>query len=268
MKSKISFVHYFLLIIFIFFILLVLIKNNNYFNDFKIESYQNNDDSGNDDNDDNDNDDNDDNGNDGNSNDDNGNDDNGRKCPDTCIKKKDYGTSGTVSILDSTKEDEDNSETKNPEIKNFTYNNVNYWGVSETGCFNKSDDFDNWCRYNYIPDKFPSGYSENGIGAQKILHGTDGGCNNPNLARAICDFNSIQEVKKIEPLLIESSDNLESSQYNDKYNNFTNCILYNVGDFKKQCSRVLSEQNVIPAEIMGYDCNPGYYRAKCMKLES
>lgn len=234
---KISFAHYFLLIIFIFFILLILIKNNNYFNNSKIESYQNNDDS--------------------------------RKCPDTCREKKSYNKSGAVSILNSNiKNNEDNSKTKMPKIKKFTHNNVNYWGVSETGCFNKSDDFDNWCRYNYIPDKFPSGYSENGIGAQKILYGTDGGCNNPNLARAICDFNSIQEVQKIEPVLIKSSDNLESAQYNDKYNNFTSCILYNVGDFKKQCSRILSTQNVIPTEIMGYDCNPGYYRAKCLKLES
>ena len=241
MIRKISFAHYFLLIIFIFFILLILIKNNYYFNNLKIESYQNN----------------------------NNNNDDTSKCPDICREKKSYSTSGAVSILNpNLKNDEDNSKIKNPKIKKFTHNNIDYWGVSETGCFNKSDDFDNWCRYNYIPDKFPSGYSENGIGAQKILYGTDGGCNNPNLARAICDFNSIQEVQKIEPVLIKSDDNLESAQYNDKYNNFTNCMLYNVGDFKKSCSRLLGTQNVIPTEIMGYDCNPGYYRAKCLKLES
>jgi hypothetical protein len=243
MTRKISFVHYFLLIIFIFFILLVLIKNNKYFNDYKIESYQNNDN--------------------------NNDNDDSPECPDKCKKKKSYTDSGVVSILNSNlKNDEDNSKTKNPKIKKFTYNNIDYWGVSETGCFNKNDDFDNWCRYNYVPNKFPSGYSENGIGAQKILYGTDGGCNNPNLARAICDFNSIQEVKKIKPILIKPSDNLENAQYNNKYNNFTNCILYNVGDFKKQCSQLLSTKNVIPIEIMGYDCNPGYYRAKCLKLES
>ena len=108
MTNKISFAHYFLLIIFIFFILLILIKNNNYFNDLKIESYQNN-------------------------------DDDTRKCPDTCRERKSYSKSGAISILNSNiKNNEDNSKTKNPKIKKFTYNNVNYWGVSETGCFNKS----------------------------------------------------------------------------------------------------------------------------------
>ena len=272
MTNKISFVHYFLLTLFIFFILLVLIKNYsvnniNNINNIKIEKYTN-----------------------------------GEKyfdistvmsnygskssakkdtCEEKCGKKKNEDNIGK-DILDLLKGYTSNIGKTNkmtkPKLNKFIHNNVDYYGVSETACYDKSDDFDNWCRFNYVPsDKnpLPDGYSVNSIGAQKILNGIDGDCNNPNLSRAICDFNSIQEVNKIEPLLlVNSDDNLQGAKYNSKYNNFTDCMplsdssFTNVDNFRRSCANLLKvdKSSAVPDEIMGYDCNPGYYRAKCKKI--
>jgi hypothetical protein len=104
-------------------------------------------------------------------------------------------------------------------LRNFKYDGVNYVGISNTKCYNMNDDFDNWCRFNYVPDEtypLPDGYTLNNIGAQIILNGKKGECPNENLSRAICDFNSIQEVPKLEPLLKE--DNGDYSNSNDGIN--------------------------------------------------
>jgi hypothetical protein len=267
MTNKISFVHYFLLTLFIFFVLLVLIKNYNInkINNQKIEKYTN-----------------------------------GENhfnigaiineyipksstkkdtCEEKCGKKKNEDNLGK-DALDLLKGYTSNIKDKiiKPKLNKFTHNKVNYYGVSETACYDKNDDFDNWCRFNYVPsDKnpLPDGYSVNSIGVQKILNGIDGDCNNPNLSRAICDFNSIQEVNKIEPLLlVNSDDNLQGAKYNSKYNNFTDCMplsdssFTNVDNFRRSCANLLKvdKSNAVPDEIMGYDCNPGYYRAKCKKI--
>ena len=270
MINKISFVHYFLLILFIFFILLILIKNYNVnkINNTKIEKYTNSENYF--------------------------NIDtiinqftpriNNSKNKDTCVekcnqKKNEYNLStDALNLLRGyTSNHRNRVKTK---LKKFTHNEIDYYGVSETACYDKNDDFDNWCRFNYVPtneEPIPSGYSINNIGAQKILNGVDGDCNNPNLSRAICDFNSIQEVNKIEPLLLTNSDDiLQGAKYNSKYNNFTDCMslsdssFTNVDNFKRNCANLLKVDisNAVPDEIMGYDCNPGYYRAKCKKLVS
>jgi hypothetical protein len=151
--------------------------------------------------------------------------------------------------------------------KGVILNGVNYGNnVQITPCLNKSDDFDTWCKYYQDVNKVPEGMNKNNIGAKKILNGKDGECyldiakkkEDINSARALCDFNSIEEVSKLDPLLGDSS-----------YNFFTECQkIENDGIediFKKKCTQLLGTDKIDIEQIMGYDCNPGYGRAKCLK---
>ena len=165
---------------------------------------------------------------------------------------------------------------KNNNVDNFVptinrrdiiLNGVNYGNnVQITPCLNKSDDFDTWCKYYQDNNKIPEGMNKNNIGVKKILNGKDGECyldsdrkkEDINSSRAVCDFNSIEEVPKLDPLLEDSS-----------YNFFTNCHKI-AGDgfediFKKKCRDLLGTEKIDIEQIMGYDCNPGYGRAKCLK---
>ena len=122
-----------------------------------------------------------------------------------------------------------------------------------TPCLNKTDDFDVWCKY-YNNKPVPQGYNINSIGVKNLLIGKEGECYlNNNLpdnskARGICDYNYINNITKI------SSSNL-------KNNNFTDCSPIN-SNFNILCSNL--SQKSIASEIMGYDCNPGFARAKCI----
>jgi len=151
--------------------------------------------------------------------------------------------------------------------RDIILNGVNYGNnVQITPCLNKSDDFDSWCKYYQDNNKVPEGMNNNNIGVKKILNGKDGECyldstkktEDINSARALCDFNSIEEVSKLDPLLEDSS-----------YNFFTNCHkiegngIENI--FKKKCSELVGTEKIDIEQIMGYDCNPGYGRAKCLK---
>jgi hypothetical protein len=125
-----------------------------------------------------------------------------------------------------------------------------------TPCLNKTDDFDVWCKY-YNTKPVPDGYNINSIGVKNLLVGKEGECylnNNPDnsKARAICDYNYIQNVTKI------NSSNL-------KNNNFTDCSPIN-SNFNILCSNI--SKTSIASEIMGYDCNPGFARAKCIDGDS
>lgn len=220
---------------------------------------------------------------------------NSTSCEEKCNK-----TNLDKDILEVLKDVENYNTSKEVIIKkklrNFTYNNINYEGISNTNCYDVNDDFDNWCRYNYVPtDEYPlpSGYTLNNIGAQIILNGKEGECSSENFSRAICDFNSIQEVNKIEPVLDKNSmgislDSVKSMAdqapsgfaesdhpvYNSKYNIFTDCMPLdsnpnsNINNFKENCAELLNvdKSDAIPTEIMGYDCTPGYYRSKCKKM--
>jgi len=177
-----------------------------------------------------------------------------------------------------------NSKFVNKKLRNFKYNNVNYEGISNTNCYNMNDDFDNWCRFNYTPSEtypLPDGYTLNNIGAQIILNGKDGDCPNENLSRAICDFNSIHEIPKLDHAIKEDvGDYSDNSAEIDKYpldvdyDVFTDCLPLgenedsSINNFKKNCAQLLKkrESDVVPVEIMGYDCTPGYYRSKCKKI--
>lgn len=132
-----------------------------------------------------------------------------------------------------------------------------------TPCLNKSDDFDTWCRYYTNIDNIPPGYNINSIGSKNILVGAKGGCflndgkSDDNSARAICNNNYIENIKKLEP----ANNRID-------YNIFTECSPLNDSNFNLKCNNLMKDvdpQNIFVTQIMGYDCNPGYGRAKCIK---
>jgi hypothetical protein len=205
-----------------------------------------------------------------------------KTCAEKCNAKKDGEDidSDALDVLQG--QSSTVKTTKNiikKKLRKFRYNDIDYEGVSNTDCYAMNDDFDNWCRYNYVPNDeypLPDGYTLNNIGTQVILNGKDGDCPNENLSRAICDFNSIKEVSKINPAIIipdEETNFLDDPKYNLEYNVFTDCMplndsaTCNINNFKQNCAELLeiNQKDAIPTEISGYDCNPGYYRSKCKK---
>ena len=155
-----------------------------------------------------------------------------------------------------TKCDNNNSKVDCINMKNIQ-RHLN--GLIMTPCLYKTEDFDTWCRY-FNSNNIPEGYNINSVGTIKILNGEDGNCitngiADPNKARAICGYNSMEGVQK-----------LNSVNNNIGYNKFTDCFLLKDTNFKGECSNILKTDisNVKPVEIMGYDCNPNYGRAKCI----
>lgn len=133
--------------------------------------------------------------------------------------------------------------------------------VTITPCLNKSDDFNNWCKY-YNNSTIPTGYNVNSIGSKHVLVGEKGGCflnngnSDTNLARAVCDYNHMESINKLNPI-------------NDKvnYNIYTKCYPLKNTNFVNECNRLFENSNdiIYADQIIGYDCNPGYGRAKCVK---
>lgn len=129
-----------------------------------------------------------------------------------------------------------------------------------TPCLDKSDDFDSWCKY-FNNSTIPPGFNTNSIGAKKVLVGKKGECYlrsgkpDPNRARAICDYNHIDTLNKLYP---------ENSKIG--YNKFTPCLPLMKTNFVTACSDVLHSNynETLADQIMGYDCNPGFGRAKCI----
>jgi hypothetical protein len=135
--------------------------------------------------------------------------------------------------------------------------------VLRTPCQNIKTDFDTWCKY-YNSNIIPKGYNVNSIGSKKLLVGSNGGCylnngeSDNSKAAAICDYNHMDEVKKLSP----------ANPYID-YNIFTNCKPIRDTNFVRNCSQLLNVDydKAYADQIMGYDCNPGFARAKCIKSE-
>jgi hypothetical protein len=155
--------------------------------------------------------------------------------------------------------DEDNSKVE----CGFNYiNNIYYGDNTLTPCLNKSDDFDVWCRYYNNISTMPLGYNLNSIGAKKILVGSEGGCytnngkSDNNNARALCDYKHIDEKTRLNPI----NNNID-------YNIYTECLPLDYDNFNASCKDLMNINSVIPTQIMGYDCNPGYGRAKCLKSD-
>ena len=143
----------------------------------------------------------------------------------------------------------------------LNYINGVYYGdnVTMTPCLNKSDDFDNWCRYYNNISTIPSGYNVNSIGAKNILVGSRGGCytnngkSDNNSARGICDYKHMEQVTRLEPA---------NNKIN--YNVYTDCLPLNGNNFIPSCRNLMKTDNSFVTQVMGYDCNPGYGRAKCL----
>ena len=178
--------------------------------------------------------------------------------------------------------------------KNYL-NGINYNNTVITPCLNKSDDFDVWCNF-YNNKPIPQGFNVNSIGANKILVGKKGDCYNNNgtsdnsSARAICDYNHIDTLYKLELAVGKNdilsklepkynimdtgnSNNIHNKKNNEiMYNVFTECRPLKNTNFTQECSRLLNVDydNTFADQILGYDCNPGFGRAKCIisKLKS
>ena len=129
-----------------------------------------------------------------------------------------------------------------------------------TPCMDKSDDFDTWCKY-FNTSNVPNGFNVNSIGAKAVLVGKKGECYlksgkpDPNRARAVCGYDHMDTLDKLYP---------ENSKIG--YNKFTPCLPLMNTNFVTACSDVLhSDYNkTLADQILGYDCNPGYGRAKCI----
>ena len=83
--------------------------------------------------------------------------------------------------------------------------------------------------------------------------GESGGCylnngkSDPNSASAICDYNYMEQIPKIDTDV------------------FTDCSPV-ASDFISNCSELLKKSytSSFADEILAYDCNPGFARAKCL----
>lgn len=133
--------------------------------------------------------------------------------------------------------------------------------VLKTPCHNVMSDFDTWCKY-YNSTNIPPGYNVNSIGSKELLIGSKGGCylnngkSDNSKASSLCDYNHIEEIKKLSP----------ANPYID-YNVFTDCNPIRGYNFIKECGKLLNVDygKAYADQIMGYDCNPGFARAKCVK---
>ena len=191
----------------------------------------------------------------------------GQTGSDDCINKTDIGKvcsarHGSYNYGIKTMTDcDDKSKVKvTCELNNF--NSVQYENIiSATPCLDKSINFNEACRVYQPTDKDlrSEGYNINSIGSKKILYDKFGDCYNSNgdpdynKARGLCSYNYLSDVSKITPAL----NNLD-------YNEYTNCKTMN-SDFQDKCATILGiDKKDVFAYIDGYDCLPGFGRAKCI----
>ena len=141
-----------------------------------------------------------------------------------------------------------------------------------TDCFDKSLDFDALCN-QYMPNNIknnsrPNGYNVNSAGVSEKLHGINGSCylnngeSDTTKVRGICNLRSDQTLPRLSPFTF--TDNMEL-----KYNNkFTECKNIETGQFVNECEEMLDiPKEKVFADINGFDCLPGYGRAKCVNKE-
>ena len=143
-----------------------------------------------------------------------------------------------------------------------TYNTKNYSDViNATPCLDKSISSDDACRIYQPNDNLRLiGYNINSIGSKNTLYAENGDCYNSdgkpdyNKARFLCNYDYIKNITKMTPF----PDNYD-------YNKYTSCKLMN-SDFKDDCKTILNKtsKNNVYAYVSGYDCIPGYGRAKCL----
>lgn len=194
----------------------------------------------------------------------------GQTGDDVCINKTDVGKvcsarhSGAYNYGIKSMENctGDNAGKVKVECALNNFNSVQYNDIiSATPCLDKSINFNDACRV-YQPkdsDLRGKGYNINSIGSKKILYDKFGDCYNSNgdpdynKARGLCSYNYLSDVSKITPAL----NNLD-------YNEYTNCKPMN-SNFRDECATILViDENDVFAYIDGFDCLPGYGRAKCI----
>jgi hypothetical protein len=131
-----------------------------------------------------------------------------------------------------------------------------------TPCIDKSLDFDAMCKYYVSHDAVDTAH----WGAQSILNGRDGGCYKkdsngqdvPDDSKSIAVCSSQYE---------NTLPNVSSYFKDQNYNVYTSCLPMD-SNFRKECADKLNSTvpNAYALDIMGYDCNPQYARAKCIDL--
>ena len=177
---------------------------------------------------------------------------------------KDYGIKSKELC-----EEEENSVKVN--CGRLIYNGVSYKDVGEysTGCIDKSLDFDTMCNEMMpldIKDTSKKvGYYDRSAGASVILNGKHGDCYNNDgtsnklKSRAICNLRSNMKINRIPPF----TNTID-------YNTFTGCHNMETFNFANECKDLLKLDNIdnVYADIHGFDCMPGYARAKCINKEN
>ncbi len=197
-----------------------------------------------------------------------------------CItKNSDYGQVcklryGSQSGVDKIEEC-DSLDTNSVKItcSNMTFNGKDYSNdgsyVFSTECIDKSLDFDDMCNsymLNSIKDESrPNGYNVYSAGVSEKLIGIEGSCylnngeSDQTKARGICNLKSNQTLPRLSPYTY-----VDNHELND-YNKFTDCKNIETGEFVEDCQRLLDvTEDKVYADINGYDCLPGYGRAKCV----
>lgn len=145
--------------------------------------------------------------------------------------------------------------------KGYQDDNFSY----STDCINESLDLNTMCNY-YMPKNIKekstkNGYNINSVGLNVRLKGKYGDCytsnGKPDLSknRGICNFKKFSEIERIRPF-----------QFVNDYNKSTGCHNMENYDFVSDCKNKLKLNNnkEVYADIQGFDCMPGYARAKCV----
>lgn len=168
---------------------------------------------------------------------------------------------GLKSITPCTGADSDKSKF---ECENLWFNETQYKNViNATSCINKSIDFDEACRIFQPTDNSlkTKGYNINSIGSKQILYGKNGDCYDSsgkedfNKGRALCSYKYNTNMTKLDHI-----------QNNYDYNVFTDCKNIK-SNFNQECKTLLGKTGIndkVYAYINGFDCLPGFGRAKCI----
>lgn len=182
------------------------------------------------------------------------------------ICKNRFGNNFGISKIEDC---ENNTEGKKITCTEMIFNEINYSNQGKyayaTDCINDSLDLDTMCNY-YMPDSIKNnskedGYNVNSAGLDVSLKGKDGDCYLTNgdpdssKVRGICNFKRENKINRVRPI-----------SYENDYNKFTQCQNMTTHNFVNDCQTLLDEETEeedVFADIRGFDCMPGYARAKC-----
>ena len=157
-----------------------------------------------------------------------------------------------------------NSNKSKFECENLWFNETQYKNViNATSCITKSIDFDEACRIFQPTDNSlkTKGYNTNSIGSKQILYGKNGDCYDSsgkedfNKGRSLCSYKYNTTMTKLDHI-----------QNNYDYNVFTDCKNIK-SNFNQECKTLLGKTGIndkVYAYINGFDCLPGFGRAKCV----